>query len=127
MSDLKVKCNIMACLIGKEFNTQVAILDDEGNLLVKKRDGCINNSFSLKYIPKYMNWKMIKSIVENSIVDRECAICYEVVTSALVTCGRCKNYYCVDCLNKKENMNCPFCRNEAKGIIVDDETKKQYF
>lgn len=122
MSELKVKCEIIASIIRREFNTRVAILDDEGNILIQKRNS--DKAFSIKYIPSIMQWKTMKKVIENCMEDKECVICYEIINSALVTCGCCKNYFCVKCLKNKGDMSCPFCRAEADGVIIDKDSEE---
>jgi hypothetical protein len=117
------KIEIVAKLISKAFKTTTALNYEDNEILVYRTDG--TGGFTLKYFPN-MEWKMIKKIVENSIVDRECNICMEIITTATCNCGNCGNFFCIMCKKKMMGKPCPFCRKIAKGILSDSETINQY-
>ena len=83
-----------------------------------------NNDWTLKYLPKYLDKKMIslinryrlnkikwlKTAVENT-EKVDCSICLRISEIGRKT--PCGHYYCSDCIMKwfLLNRSCPYCRS----------------
>lgn len=107
------KTQIIACLLANEFKERNLKLwiqgDDEIYIHQKDRDGTLYPStFSIKNVG--LPYQFYKKIVERNLDARDCCICMEPITSAIVSCGDCNNNWCINCHQTGNIRKCPFCR-----------------
>ncbi len=73
-----------------------------------------------------MNEK-IKEKYKDELNDYVCCVCMEICCISPVVLNCCGNIFCVGCLEKNENQNCPMCREKYKRdeIVISKYILKQ--
>ena len=54
--------------------------------------------------------------------DLKCGICFEVAKDPTQH-GKCGKLFCCECIDKKGNMPCPYCKDENPQYFADGKSK----